>query len=437
MGTAIALPALEAMVAPAKAVAAAAGGAAAAAPKRMAFVYIPNGVIMENWTPRQVGANYALSPTLQPLKPFQNDFTLISGFAHDKARANGDGPGDHARANATFLTGVQARKTAGADIRLGVSVDQVAAQKLGRATRFPSLELSCDRGRNAGSCDSGYSCAYQFNLAWKSETTPMSPEVDPRLVFERLFGGGGAAETKESRERRQRYNQSILDFVLEDANRLKGKLGTTDQRKLDEYLTAVRELEMRIQQAERVVDDLPAYAKPVGIPQENADHIRIMFDMMTLAFQTDTTRVATFLIAHDGSNRPYKGLGVTDGHHQLSHHQGDKDKIAKIAKIDYYHMQQFAYFLDKLRTTKDVDGKSLLDNSMILLGGGISDGNRHWHHDLPVIVAGRAGGTFRQGRHIRVEKTPLSNLFLTMLDQMDVRIPRFGDSTGRFNGLYA
>jgi len=437
LGTTIALPLLDAML-PASAGAAAAGeGAAAAAfPRRMGFVYIPNGVIMEHWTPRIVGANYDLPATLQPIAPVKNDILVLSGFAHDKAFANGDGAGDHARANATFLTGVQARKTAGADIRLSVSVDQIAANKLARYTKLPSLELSCDRARQSGSCDSGYSCAYQYNLSWRNETVPMSPENDPRLVFERMFGGGSAAEARQNRALRKAYNKSILDFALEDAKKLQTNLGATDRRKLDEYLEAIRELEMSIERAEKFNgEQAVAYRKPEGIPKSNRDHIRLMFDLMALAFQTDTTRVSTFLIAHDGSNRNYKDeLAISDGHHNLSHHKGDQEWIAKIQKIDTYHIQQFAYFIQRLKSIKEGEG-TLLDNCMIMLGSGISDGNRHRHDNLPILMAGRGGGTLRPGRHVKVDKVPLTNVFLSMLDRMGTPIPRFGDSTGRFNGL--
>lgn len=436
LGTAISLPMLDAML-PGRALGAAAGatGAAAAFPRRMAFVYIPNGVIMEHWTPQIVGPNYDLPATLRPLAPVKNDLLVLSGFAHEKAFANGDGAGDHARANATFLTGVQARKTAGADIRLGKSIDQVAAEQLGRFTKVPSLELSCDKARQAGQCDSGYSCAYQFNLSWRNETVPMAPENDPRLVFERLFGGGSQSENEQSRALRKEYHKSILDFALDDAKRLQRNLGATDRRKLDEYLEAVREVETRIEKAEKFTAELPNYKKPAGIPRLNHEHIRLMFDLMTLAFQTDTTRVSTFLIAHDGSNRNYKEeLGIPDGHHNLSHHKGDQEWIDKIQKIDTYHMVQFSYFVQRLKAIREGEG-SLLDNCMVMLGSGISDGNRHRHDNLPIIIAGRGGGTIRPGRHVKVERQPLTNVFLSMLDRMGTPIQRFGDSTGRFNGM--
>src|SRR5438552_12174942 len=359
LGTVIALPTLEAMLPPARMLAARATEAAQSLPRRMAFIYIPNGANMEEWTPTSVGADYELPNILQRLQPLKNDFQVISGLAHDKARPHGDGPGDHARASATFLTGCQARKTKGADIKVGVSVDQIAAEKLGKSTRLPSLELSCDKGRIAGECDSGYSCAYQFNLSWKTDSTPMPPEVDPRLAFDRLFSNGIEGESEDNRAKRDLYNKSILDFVTEDASRLKSKLGYTDRHKLDEYLTAVRELEQRIQQAEKFVASQPDFVKPTGIPKQYEQHLGLMYDMMALAFQSDSTRVATFITAHDGDDRPYPFIGVSDGHHTLSHHQNDQAKKEKIAKINHFHMEQFARFLTKLKSIKAGEGKLL------------------------------------------------------------------------------
>lgn len=429
----MALPLLEAMAPVAKSLAA--EKTAAGFPARMAFVYVPNGVDMESWTPSTLGTDYELTPVLQPLAAHKQDFSVLSGLAHTKARANGDGAGDHARANATFLTGKQAKKTAGADIRVGISVDQVAANKVGQQTRLPSLELSCDKSRQAGACDSGYSCAYQFNLAWKSDATPLPPEVDPRLVFDRLFSNFNSSENAESREIRDRYNKSILDFVLEDANRLKSKLGKTDQRKLDEYMSAVRDLEKRIEQANKFAANLPDYRKPVGIPQEYENHIRLMYDLMAVAFQTDTTRISTFLVAHDGSNRAYPQIGISDGHHDLSHHGNDPVKKSKIAAINTFHTQQFAYFLEKLKSIKEGEG-TLLDNCMIVYGSGIADGNRHAHHDLPVLMAGRGAGTIKPGRHVKYPtETPMANLYISMLERMGVKVDHFGDSTGKITDL--
>ncbi len=424
VGTAMALPLLEAM-APV-ALAAGAGGP----PRRMAFVYVPNGANMADWTPKTIGPDYDLPPILEPLKDVRAEVSVLSGLTHDKGRANGDGAGDHARASATFLTGCQPRKTDGADIRVGASADQIAARKIGRNTRFPSLEIGCDRGQQAGNCDSGYSCAYSYNIAWKTESTPLPPEVDPRHVFDRLFSNDSAAETPERRAIIDRQRRSVLDFVLEDAKRLQSNLGSTDRRKLDEYMTAVRDLETRIEQAQKFSVATPQLSKPRGIPDNYEQHIRLMYDLLALAFQTDSTRIATFVVAHDGSNRAYPFIGVTDGHHDLSHHGGNEEKKAKIAKINTFHMRQFAYFIEKLRSTKDGEG-TLLDNSMILYGSGLADGNRHEHHNLPVLLAGRGGGSVSPGRHIQAPKeTPMTNLFLSMLDRMGAKTERIGDSTG-------
>ncbi len=433
IGTAIALPALEVMT-PARSLAGT-DAAAGPLPRRMAFVYVPNGVNMHQWTPKAVGTDFDLPSTLEPLSSVREDLLVVSGLAHDKGRAHGDGAGDHARASATFLTGCKARKTPGADIKVGISVDQAAAQKIGNQTRLPSLELGTDKARLAGNCDSGYSCAYSFNISWKSESTPMPPEVDPRLVFDRLFGNGNPGEENEARVKRDRQRKSVLDFALEDARRLKGSLGYTDRRKLDEYLTAVRELEQRIERANNFAATMPDYDRPTGIPKSYEEHLRLQFDLLALAFQTDTTRVSSFIMAHDGSNRQYPFIGVRDGHHDLSHHGNDEEKLAKIAKINLFHTTQFAYFIRKLKSIKEGNG-TLLDNCMIVYGAGLGDGNAHNHDNLPVLVAGGAGGTIRTGRHVRMSKeTPMTNLFLSMLDRVGASADRLGDSTGPLQQL--
>ncbi|MES2468656.1 MAG: DUF1552 domain-containing protein [Verrucomicrobiota bacterium] len=436
LGTLMALPALEATAPFAARAAAAKTGAAGSLPLRMAFVYTPNGKNMEHWTPGKDGSSYDLSPTLAPLKDLKSEFQVISGLKHEKARANGDGGGDHARANASFLTGVQARKTAGADIRNGISIDQVAANDIGQLTRLPSLELSCDEARRAGNCDSGYSCSYQFNLAWKSETTPLAPERDPKLAFERLFGsGGGSSEEDAARAKREFFNKSVLDFVMEDARSLQKHLGYTDKQKLDEYLSSVRDIERRLTSADQFSKSMPDYKKPTGIPESYQEHIRLMFDLQVLAFQTDTTRISTFLLAHDGSNRSFPEIGVPDAHHGISHHQRDAAKLEKIAKIDTYYSEQFAYFLQKLKSIKEGNG-TLLDNCMIVFGSGISDPDRHNHDDLPVILAGGGGGTLKKGRHLRLrDDTPMCNLYLSMMDRMGVKTANFGDSTGKLDSI--
>jgi hypothetical protein len=432
LGTAMALPLFEAMAPPVRLLGA---EAASSLPRRMAFIYIPNGANMTDWTPEAVGADFALPFILQPLAPVKSDLLVLSGLAHDKARPNGDGAGDHARASATFLTGCQARKTNGADIKVGISVDQLAARHVGAQTRLPSLELGCDKARLAGNCDSGYSCAYSFNISWRSDATPMPPEVNPRAVFERLFGNGRLAEMDESRARRERFKRSILDFTREDVSGLKANLGHTDRRKLDEYLTAVRELEQRIEREERFAATLPNYQKPTGVPRDYEQHLRMMYDLLTLAFQTDTTRISSFIMAHDGSNRPYPFIGVTEGHHDLSHHGNDTAKKEKIAKINRFHITQFAYFLQKLKGIKEGDG-TLLDNCMIVYGGAIGDGNRHNHDNLPVLVAGKGGGSIQTGRHFRCSReTPMTDLYLSLLDRMGVDAERLGDSRGKFGSL--
>lgn len=403
---------------------------AVTAPTRMAFLYIPNGVNMHTWTVKGEGAGYELSPTLQPLAALKNDFNVFSNLAHDKAEANGDGAGDHARATATFLTGCQAKKTAGADIRLGQSVDQIAATQIGDRTRLASLELSTDGERSSGRCDSGYSCAYQFNLSWRTETMPMAPEMDPRLVFERLFGITAGVSSADA-AKRARYQKSILDFALSDAKSLQKRLSGNDNRKMDEYLASVRDIETRIEKAERMKAELPpGVAAPTAMPGSTQEHIRMMFDLLLLSFQTDSTRIATFMLAHDGSNRSFPELGVPDAHHNLSHHQNNAEKLEKIAKIDHFYVQQLAYFLQRLKDTKE-GSQSLLDSSMVVYGGGISDGNTHDHDRLPVILAGRGNGTLNPGRHVKLsEKVPMTNLYLAMLDRMGVKAERIGDSTG-------
>jgi hypothetical protein len=434
LGVSLGLPFLETLTPLGKALAAAPKTAVAhdGAPLRTAFLYVPNGVNVARWRPAGEGADYPLSETLSPLAGVKEHFQVLSGFEQRHGWSNGDGGGDHARANATILTGARPKKTSGSDIRLGVSVDQFAAQHVGDQTRFASLELSCDGVRKSGACDSGYSCAYQFNVSWRSETAPVSPESNPRLVFERLFGSGKGEERQKSFELRNTRQKSILDFVLDDARALNGDLGRNDQSKLDEYLTGVREIERRIQQAERFgkLPD-PKAETPSGIPADYQQHIRLMMDMLVLAFQTDSTRISTFMLAHDGSNRSFKEIGVSDGHHNLSHHQNNPEILAKIAQIDQFYTAQFAYFLERLRDTKEGNGRSLLDNSQIVYCSGLSDGNRHAHDNLPVLLAGKAGGILTPGRHLNLgDKTPMTNLYVRMLNNIGVEGDRFGDSTG-------
>jgi len=430
LGTAVALPWLESM-GPLSAWAAA-DQKTRTAPNRMAFLYVPNGKNMADWTPPEEGTSFSLPKILEPLAPHRDDILVLTGLTADKARPHGDGGGDHARALAAFLTGTQARKTDGADIRSGISVDQVAAARLGDQTRLPSLEIGCEAGAMAGNCDSGYSCVYSSTISWRSATQPVPKEVNPRLVFERLFGDGAS----EQRKKRDALRKSILDFVRDDAADLEGKISRNDRRKLDEYFSAVRDIELRIERAERLPDvETPEFPVPAGAPKEYPEHLRIMCDLMVLAFQSDVTRICTFVLANEGSNRPYPFIDVPDGHHYLSHHGNDEAKKAKIAQINRFHVSQFAYLLERLKSIPEGDG-TLLDHCMIAYGSGNSDGNRHNHDDLPILLAGRGGGTIQTGRHIRYpNETPLNNLWLSMLERMDVRVPYLGDSTGTLPGL--
>ncbi len=401
------------------------------APMRTAFVYVPNGVHQRNWWPKEPGSSFALSETLRPLEAVKGKIQILGGLDHKNATAGPDGPGDHARASGSFLTGVRVKKTAGADIHAGVSVDQVAAQHIGHLTRFPSLELTCDSVRKSGNCDSGYSCAYQYNLAWRGPTSPLAPEPNPRLLFERLFGAGAPSERAANLALRKERERSILDFVAADAQALERSLGGRDRRKLDEYLTGVRDIERRIARAETEKDvPNPDVQTPAGIPAGYQDHIQLMYDMMLLAFQTDSTRIATFLVASEGSNRAFPEIGVAEGHHNLSHHMGRREMMDKIAQIDLFYLRQFARFLEKAAAVKDLDGRSLLDNSMIVYGSGNADGNAHTHHNLPVILAGGGGGALKPGRFIKHPAQPMTNLYLSMLHRLGIdSIPRLGDST--------
>lgn len=425
IGATIALPFLDAMTAR--------GQSSSKRPRRLAFVYAPNGMNMDEWYPKTTGPDFRYSNTLKPLEKHRDEIMVLSGLAQRAGTAGRDGAGDHARANATYLTGVRARKTAGSDIRLGISVDQVAANKIGQLTRLPSLELSCDRARQSGRCDSGYSCAYQYNLSWASATTPMAPESNPRLAFDRLFGSGDESTDPKKRARERNYQNSILDFVMEDAKQLQKQLGATDRRKLDEYLTAVRDVEARIESSRKFDNSLSVADRRKSISQGEgfADHARMMFELMLLAFQTDTTRIATFLLAHDGSNRSYPSIGVSDAHHRISHHGRDREKLRRIAKIDQYHVGLFAEFVEKLKNTRE-GNQRLIDNCMVTYGSGLADGDRHRHHDLPLVIAGSGGGTIRSGQHVKVSShTPMANLHLSLMDRLGVKEQRFADSSGR------
>ncbi len=439
LGACVALPAMESLR-PARALAAEAAGGiattATGAPLRTAFMYFPNGAIPRSFWPKQEGKSFELTPTLEPLADLRDSIQVLGGLDHVNAEAGPDGAGDHARANGTFLTGVRVRKTA-TDIFAGKSIDQEIAARVGHVTRMPSLELSCEPGRRTGSCDSGYSCAYQFNLSWSSPTTPMTPEANPRLVFERLFGAGAPGERAASLARRRRQQRSVLDFVLDDARSMQSRLAARDAAKLDQYLTGVRGIETRIEQAEKFGDVKdPGVDAPDGIPDSYEEHMTLMYDMLALALQTDSTRVATLLLAHDGSNRSFDNIGIFEGHHDLTHHQDREDWIVKVEEIDLWYVRQFAKFLAKLRDMEDVDGQSVLHNSMIVYGGGNSDANRHTHTNLPLVLAGGGGGTLTPGRYVQYGGVPASNLFLSLADRLGVAdLPTFGDASGRLEDV--
>jgi len=435
LGASIALPAFTSLGTSRLLAAAGAGGpatTATGAPLRVAFVYFPNGAIPSSWWPTGQGTDFQFKKTLQPLEPLKGQVQILGGLNDETAEGGADGGGDHARANSTFLTGVRLNKSA-TNVRVGISIDQVMARQVGHLTRFPSLELACDSGRKAGACDSGYSCAYQFNLAWSSSTTPRPPESNPRLAFERLFGSGSPGQRQANLKLRRQEQRSILDFALEDARSMQQRLGSEDSKKLDQFLGGVREIETRIEKAEQFGEaGDPSVTTPEGIPSDYTAYIQLMFDMMILAFQTDSTRVATLLLAHDGSNRSFDHIGIAEGHHDLSHHQNRPDWVEKVADIDLWYVRQFAMFLEKLESTKDADGKSLLHNSMIVYGSGNADGNRHTHNNLPIVLAGGGGGTLNPGRYVKHGAKPLTNLYLSMADRLGLHdLDRFGDSEGR------
>lgn len=402
------------------------------APNRMCILYVPNGKHMPDWTPRADGADFELPATLAPLAPVKNKLLVLTGLTADQARAHGDGGGDHARALSAFLTGVHPHKTDGANIRNGVSVDQIAAARIGDRTRLSSLEIGCEHGAMAGNCDSGYSCVYSSTMSWRSATQPLPKEVNPRLVFERLFASAPSASQARLAARRR----SILDYVREDSAGLASQLSADDQRKLEEYFAAIRDIELRIQRAASLPPvQAPNYPTPAGVPASFEEHIRLMCDLVALAFQADVTRVVTFVLANEASNKPYPFLQVPEGHHDLSHHGGEAAKQAKIQRINLFHVRQLAYLLSKLESIREGDG-TLLDHAMVAYGSGIADGNAHNHEDLPILLAGGGCGTLRTGRHLRYQReTPVTNLWLSMLNRMDINVERLGDSTGMLANL--
>jgi len=419
--TAVALPFLDAMT-PAF--------AAAKPPLRLAFLYVPNGIDMKNWNIAAEGPFAAEFPrVMKPLEAFRDDILQIGNLTHNSGRALLDGAGDHGRCSGSYLTGIQVRKTT-IDIKASISCDQIIANKIGHETRFPSLELGMDDSRQAGDCDSGYSCAYTNNLAWRSETQPLPPILDPRVLFERLFGTG-VHLTPEETARRAKYRRSILDFVTADTKKLQSTLGPTDNRKLDEYLSSIREVERQLIKAESESIQIdPGMDKPYGVPPDFGEHFKLMSDMMTIAFQADLTRMVTFMMTREGTSRAYREIGIPDGHHPCTHHQGKPELMEKVTQINEYHTKQLAGWLQNLKSIKEGDS-NLLDNSMIVYGAGLSDGNRHLHEDLPTLLIGRGGNYFKPGRRIIFRKeTPMSNFHLTLMDRMGVHVDQFGDASG-------
>jgi hypothetical protein len=409
---------------------------ASGAPLRTAFIFFPNGAIPGSWWPEKEGTDFEFTPTLKGLEGMRSHIQVVGELDHNCAAAGADGGGDHARGQAVFLTGSRIKKSA-SDVHANISIDQVMAGQIGQLTRLPSLELSCDNAHKSGACDSNYACAYQYNLAWSSPTTPVTPESNPQLAFERMFGTGGRGERWANLQRRQAQQRSILDFVQEDAHRLEKRLGTQDRDKLDQYLTGVREVEMRIQNAGKFgAPKDPDMATPDGVPASYGEYVSLMYELMVLAFQTDSTRIATYCLAHDGDNRSFADIGISEGHHDLSHHQDKPDRIQKVQAIDAWYVKQFAKFLQKMDSVKDADGKSLLYNSMIVYGAGNADGNRHTHTNLPIILAGSGGGTLTTGRYVKQKSQPMTNLFLSMSDRLGMKgVERFGDSTGRLQDI--
>ncbi len=421
LGVSLALPLLDAMT------------PAFAAPRtkpvcRMLVNYVPNGMVMKDWLPTATGADFALPRILQPMEPYRSRMLVIEGLAQRFGWPNGDGTGDHARAASTYLTGVHIRKTGGSDIAAGISMDQIAAQQLGARTRIPSLELTCEDGRMVGVCDTGYSCVYSNNISWRSAATPGSPEVDPRAVFDTLFGSEDPDPAVRAATRRR--DSSILDWVLGETHSLETELGPGDRSKLDEYLTSVREIEMRIQSPGNDPVRAPI-EKPAAIPVQLAGHLRLMYDLLRVAFQTDSTRIATLMVGREGSLRSYDEIGVPESHHPITHHQGRAALIEKVAQVNCHHLRLFSEFVASLARTADGDG-TLLDHTMILYGAGLADGNSHQHDHLPTMLAGGACGAIRPGRFIQAApQTPITNLYVSMLAAMGVAIEKLGDSTGK------
>jgi hypothetical protein len=438
LGATMALPLLDSMMPKLSA------AGPAKPPIRLGYVYTPNGIVGASeksprpflWTPKSAGANFEFSPTMKGLEAYRDYLNVFSGLAQVNGRALGDGPGDHARATATFLTGVHPRKTGGADFQLGISADQIAAKEFGKYTQLASLELGLEPQPLAGNCDSGYTCAY-MSMSWRGPTSPLPAEINPRTVFERLFGDGDSTDPR-ARMARLESQKSVLDYVTSSLSRLRMGLGAGDKRKLEEYLESVRDIERRIQLAEdqNATIELPHIERPSAIPDDYLQYTKLMIDMQVVAWQTDMTRVASLMLGRDGSNRSYREIGISDGHHSISHHQGDGEKLDKLTKIDELHVSMFAYLLDKLKSTPDGDG-TLLDHSLVAFGSSLSESNIHTHDDLPIVLAGTANGQLKGNRHLVYPKeTPLNNLFLNMFDLAGLpQVDGFGDSTGRLTDV--
>lgn len=406
-------------------------------PIRLGFLYVPNGVRVENWFLKEEGANFELSPTLAPLEALKQEVLFTAGLTHNQGRDLGDGGGEHPRETSSWLTAAHPRKNFGREVRAGISVDQFAAQKLGQVTRMASLELSCERPQPPGMCDAGYSGVYRNSISWRSATTPVPHELNPRQVFLRMFQDPAQSVGAKEKAQETMVRRSVLDIVLQDANRLRTKLGSDDRQKLDEYLHSVRAVEEQIQASERFPAKAPPSTMgiPDGIPERAPDHIRVMMDLTALAFQTDSTRLATIMLANGGSDRNFNWLGVSESHHSLSHHERKPERLEGLAKVDRFYVEQFAYLVNKLRSLPEGDG-TLLDHCALVYGGSLRDGNKHEHHDLPILVAGRAGGAINPGRSVKWPvETPMANLFVSLLNAAAVPTEKFGDSTGPLANL--
>jgi len=424
LGATLALPLLDAMV---PALSALAKTPASPTP-RLGFIYVPNGAVMDKWKPTGAGKDFEFSQVLSPLAPFKNQVTVVSGLAQMEARSYDDGAGDHSRGTAAWLSGIHAKRTEGADVQLGITADQIAAKEFGNSTPLASLELALETIDLVGNCDNGYSCAYMNTLSWRSPTTPLPVETNPRKVFRRMFGQGTDARERFAQMAEQR---SLLDSVLQDVSHLQRTLGPRDNTRLNEYLEAIRDVERRIQNAEQRTGDaeLPLVEVPIGTPDTFEEHINLMFDLQVLAYRADITRVITFMVGRELSNRTYPAIDINEAHHSLSHHQNNAEKLTKLVKINTYHVAKLASYLEKLKATPDGDG-NLFDRLTLVYGSGLSDGNRHDHSPLPTLVVGGGAGRLEGGRHLDFAKdTPMTNLLLSILDKAGVRIDKLGDST--------